>query len=86
MAPEPPAPSRSAPPSAPSGALGRRSTLAITNLTKLAGLGIGINETLVRPHRDALVVIFAAVLIAGAQATESLVLAVIDRVLGGNQK
>lgn len=58
----------------------RTGTLLITNVGKLVGLVIGFNEGLLRSHRDAATMAFAAFLIAGAQGGERVVLHLIDKI------
>lgn len=57
----------------------RGSTLLITNLIKLGGLLVAVHEALTT--KDAVVMASATFMMAGAQASEGLVLAVIDRIL-----
>lgn len=57
-------------------------TLALTNLTKLAGLVIAINEALVRSEVRPTALAVAAFMMAGAQLSESALLAALDRLLG----
>jgi hypothetical protein len=59
-------------------------TLVITNLTKIAGLVVGIHEALATGRSS--VLIFAAFLIAGGQLSETALLSLIDRVLGSSGK
>jgi hypothetical protein len=69
----------------PSRAAARRTVdgaLAITNLTKLGGAALAINEALFRAELRPLALAVAALMIAGAQGIESILLAIIDRVLG----
>jgi hypothetical protein len=73
---------------APRRAAARRTVdtaLAITNLTKLSGAAVALNEALIRADLRPLALAVAALMIAGAQGIESILLAVIDRVLGTNQ-
>lgn len=68
-----------APPRRESGSGLRGTTLLITNLIKLGGLVVAIHEALTA--KDAVVMATATFMMAGAQASEGLVLAVIDRIL-----
>lgn len=58
----------------------RSGTLLITYLTKLVGLAIGFNEGLINSTHDSVTMAFAAVLIAGGQGIERVVLHLIDKV------
>lgn len=57
------------------------STLVITNLTKIAGVVLGLNEGL-SDAADGRVIALAALFAAGAQVSETMLLSLIDRVLG----
>jgi hypothetical protein len=57
------------------------STLVITNLTKLAGVVLGLHEGL-GTAPDGRVIGLAALFAAGAQVSETVLLHLIDRVLG----
>lgn len=57
-------------------------TLALTNLTKLAGLVIAVNEALVRSQVRPTALAVAAFMMAGAQLSENAVLAALDRFFG----
>lgn len=58
----------------------RRSTLVITNIAKLVGLGIAINEMVIRPTLRESVVAFCAICILGTQVVEDVILHAIDRI------
>lgn len=58
----------------------RRSTLVITNIAKIVGLGIAINEMVIRPNLRESVVAFCAICILGTQVVEDVVLHAIDRI------
>lgn len=58
----------------------RRGTLLLTNLTKLAGLVVAVNEAFTT--KDPVVLALAALMIAGGQFSETMVLGLIDRFLG----
>lgn len=57
----------------------RGTTLLVTNLIKLAGVVVAVNEAFTT--RDAVVLATAAFMMAGAQASENVLLAVLDRIL-----
>jgi hypothetical protein len=61
----------------------RGGTLIITNLFKLAGLGIAVREVL-RPDRDAAVLALSAFMMSGAQLSEEFLLGIIERFLGSS--
>jgi hypothetical protein len=52
--------------------------LAITNLTKIAGVVVTVNETLIRTELRPIALAVAALMIAGAQGLET----VLDKLLG----
>jgi hypothetical protein len=52
-----------------------RSTLVVTNIIKLAGVAIALNEAFFADPRDAVVLGFAALAIAGGQGIETFFLA-----------
>lgn len=58
----------------------RRAALITTNLTKLAGLVIGLHEALTT--KDPTVMAFAAFMMAGAKVSETVLLTFIDRFFG----
>jgi hypothetical protein len=60
----------------------RNATLVVTNLTKIVGLVIAFNEALLRTDQRPLVLGVAAFAMTGAQLSETVVLAFIDRFLG----
>ena len=60
---------------------GRRSTLIVTNLTKLAGIALGMHEGF-QATPDARVIALAAFMLAGAQVSETALLALIERFFG----
>jgi hypothetical protein len=57
----------------------RRGALALTNLTKLAGLVVAVNEAVLRTELRPSVIALAAFMMAGAQVSETLLLSVIER-------
>lgn len=70
----------------PDGTQGRRpapalrgSALLITNLTKLVGLGIAVNEMAIRSSARQSVVAFCALTVIGAQVAQSVAIHFIDR-------
>jgi hypothetical protein len=70
----------------PTGTAARGVALLLTNLTKLAGLAVGLNEAIIRADGRAGVLAFAAFMIAGGQLSETALLAVIDRLFGTQSK
>lgn len=58
-----------------------RSALVVTNLTKLAGLVLGVFTGFTSQHVPTMVL--AGFMMAGAQVSESAMLAAIDRFFGG---
>ena len=60
----------------------RNWTLALTNLTKLGGLVIAINEALIRSDVRPTALAVAAFMMAGAQLSENVVMAALDRFFG----
>lgn len=56
-------------------------TLLTTSVTKMAGVAIGIHEAF-QPVPDSRVLAIAAIMIAGIQWSEGLLLSVIDRFMG----
>lgn len=65
-------------------AASRAGTLLLTTGLKIAGGVIAVNEAFTT--KDAVVIVLAAFMMAGAQVSESLVLSVIDRFLGQEPK
>jgi hypothetical protein len=59
-------------------------TLVVTNASKVAGLIFGVLEA-TSPHPDKASLIFFGFLILGVQRAEELVLASLDRFLGGKE-
>lgn len=59
-------------------------SLGVTNLTKLAGLALGVHEGF-GDTPDVRVMAFAAFAMAGAQVSEGVLLALVDRFLGASQ-
>lgn len=57
------------------------STLAVTNLTKIAGVVLGVHEGL-EAAPDSRVMMVAMLFAAGGQVSETVLLGIIDRVLG----
>ena len=80
----PPSPStaNSSPSSGPSRAATRGAALVVTNMTKIAGLVIVVNEALLRTDARPTVLALAAFMMAGAQFSEQMVLSAIDRFFG----
>ena len=74
MTPTPPEPS--------TGRTSRAVTLVTTNVIKLSGLGVALNELFLRPSARTSVIALAAFMMAGAQLSEQAVLAALDRLLG----
>lgn len=64
------------------GSAARGVTLILTNLTKLGGLAVAINEAIFRTDVRPGVLAVSAFMMAGAQISEAVLLAVIDRTLG----
>jgi hypothetical protein len=60
----------------------RSSTLWLTNVTKIVGLVLAVNEMLIRPETNSARLAFVSLVVAGAQLSETMLLAVIDRFLG----
>lgn len=57
-------------------------TLLVTNLTKLAGLAVAVNELLVRAAFRPGAAVVAVIMMAGGQVSENVLISVIDRFLG----
>jgi hypothetical protein len=60
----------------------RGSTLAITNLTKVAGIFLAVNEALGSTPADHGILAVAALFVLGAQVAENIILGAIDRFFG----
>lgn len=60
----------------------RGATLAVTNLIKLGGLVVALHEALVRTELRPSVLAVSALMMAGAQVSEGLLLALADRFFG----
>jgi hypothetical protein len=65
--------------------LSRFVTLVVTNLIKLAGLFIGVRAGLM-PTPSAVVLAFSAFMMAGAQLSETTILAMIERFFGTKER
>lgn len=64
--------------------LGRLLTLLVSNAIKIVGVWVGLKAaTAARP--DAVVLAFAAFMMAGAQFSENMVLGIVDRMFGKSQ-
>lgn len=61
------------------------STLVVTNLTKVAGVAVGIHQGFADTP-DPRVIALAAFMVAGGQVGENVVIAVIDRFFGMGAK
>jgi hypothetical protein len=81
---QPPSPAPVTPPDPPAPSVEplRRGTLIVTNVIKLAGLVVAINELVLRSQLRPLSAGIAVFMMAGAQVSESVLLAAIDRFLG----
>lgn len=66
----------------PQGQWARGLTLLLTNITKFGGLIIALHELLLRATLRPVAVAEAAFMMAGAQISERMILAMIDRLLG----
>jgi hypothetical protein len=64
----------------PAAAPARGATLLLTHLTKVAGLIVAVHEAFTT--KDPVVLAVAALMIAGGQFSETMVLGLIDRFLG----
>jgi hypothetical protein len=60
----------------------RGSTLIITNITKLVGVALAVNEAVVRDDVRDSVIALCALFVLGAQVAENSALRLIDRVFG----
>lgn len=58
----------------------RGTTLLITNLTKLVGVAVGVNELVFRANTTTARIALAALMMTGAQASEGVLLRIIDRI------
>lgn len=56
----------------------KKSVAYTTGLIKLAGLAIGVNQGLLEQQADTKVLLFAAFMMAGAQLSETALLALVD--------
>jgi hypothetical protein len=72
--------------SPPPPAFPRGLTLVLTNVTKLAGVVIALNEALIRADQRPMVLALAGFMMAGAQLSETLILAFLERLFGGKQQ
>lgn len=54
-------------------------TVVVTNLIKLGGLALAVNEIMIRPELRESAIAFCALCILGAQAAEDMFLRAIDR-------
>lgn len=68
--------------SSPSQVAVRGYTLLITNVTKVAGIAIAINEAMIRSEIRSGALAIAALMMLGAQVTENVILKAIDRFFG----
>jgi len=64
----------------PAAAPAKRSAILITNITKVAGVAVAVHEAFTT--KDAVVMAVAALMVAGGQFSETLILGLIDRFLG----
>ena len=64
------------------GAAARGSTLLITNLTKVVGLGLAINELAIREDARNSAIALCAICVLGAQVVEDVALRIVDRFFG----
>lgn len=62
--------------------LARAITVIVTTVTKLAGVIISLNEILLRENLRPAVLAEAGFMMAGAQFSESAILAALDRIMG----
>lgn len=60
----------------------RGSTLLITNLTKITGLALAINELAIREDARNSAIALCAICVLGAQVVEDVALRIIDRFFG----
>ena len=80
--PPPPPSNGQPPPSLPGAAQARGAALAVTNLTKLAGIVVAFNEAVLRTELRPSVMALAAFMMAGAQVSETLLVSAIERFFG----
>lgn len=78
-------PGKDSPPPRPAPVL-RGSTLIITNLTKVVGLVIAINEMLVTGRGRESVIAFCALTVIGAETFEKVFIRAIDRFFAREQE
>lgn len=64
------------------GAQVRGLTLVITNVTKLVGAAVVINETMIRSELRPSALAVASLMMLGAQVSEDMILKAIDRFFG----
>lgn len=85
--PQPP-PSREPPQSTRSGSLSAPQgwTLVVSNLTKLVGVGIAINEAVLRSDARNSVILMCVIFVLGVQAGEGVLLRIIDRLFDGSTR
>jgi hypothetical protein len=62
-------------------AIGRAFTYAVTNVTKLAGVYVALHESLSHAQIRPVVLAVSAFMMAGAQVSEGVILAAIDKFL-----
>jgi hypothetical protein len=65
-----------------SGIAARGSTLLLTNLTKLTGVALAVNEAVLREAARDSVIALCALFVLGAQVAENAMLRIIDRLFG----
>lgn len=63
----------------------RRSTLILTNFTKVVGLIVVVNETLLRPTIRESALAVAGAMIFGAQTVENVLVSLIERMFGAGR-
>lgn len=54
--------------------------LLVTNITKLAGLGLALNEVFIQAHPRTLEILLSAFMMAGAQISEDTVMSLWGRI------
>jgi len=64
------------------GAVAQRSTLFLTNVTKITGLALAFNELALRENARNSAIAFCAICVLGAQVVEDVALRIIDRFFG----
>lgn len=62
--------------------LGHAATNLLTLAVKLIGLASAFNQLLLQPHPQSVALAVSAFMVGGAQLSETLILAVLDRLLG----